>query len=102
MFAARQTVSRRRFLQLLGIASAGAVIKPNVRALGAAGLGLGQVDQYDDGSSTIPGELAGDPERVIVVGAGFAGLAVANALANAGVECIVLESRDRLGGRAWT
>jgi monoamine oxidase len=40
--------------------------------------------------------------RVIVVGAGFAGLASADALASAGVEVEVLEARDRVGGRVWS
>jgi monoamine oxidase len=37
--------------------------------------------------------------RVVVVGAGFAGLAAADALAGRGVEVIVFEARDRAGGR---
>ncbi|MEA2124214.1 MAG: polyamine oxidase [Solirubrobacteraceae bacterium] len=60
------------------------------------------VQNYDDGSDAVPGRLVGDPERVIVVGAGWAGLAVANALRNAGVDHVVLESRKRIGGRAHT
>lgn len=40
--------------------------------------------------------------RVAVVGAGFAGLAAADALAAAGVDVVVLEARDRVGGRVWT
>src|SRR5262249_55241851 len=57
---------------------------------------------YDDGSASIPGGLSAEPERVIVVGAGWAGLTAANALRNAGVEHVVLEGRDRIGGRAYT
>lgn len=37
--------------------------------------------------------------RVVVVGAGFAGLAAAEALAGRGVEVTVFEARDRVGGR---
>ena len=40
--------------------------------------------------------------RVIVVGAGFAGLAAATELARRGVDVLVLEARDRVGGRVWS
>ncbi len=57
---------------------------------------------YDDGQSEIPGGVAGAVERVLVVGAGIAGLTVANALAHAGVDCLVLEAASRVGGRLHT
>jgi monoamine oxidase len=38
---------------------------------------------------------------VIVLGAGFAGVAAARDLRDAGRRVIVLEARDRLGGRTW-
>ena len=50
--------------------------------------------------------MASDPDpvrgRVVVVGAGFAGLAAAERLAEAGREVVVLEARDRVGGRVWS
>jgi monoamine oxidase len=39
---------------------------------------------------------------VIVIGAGVAGLAAAAMLTNAGVETVVVEARDRIGGRVYT
>ncbi|HJX07324.1 MAG TPA: FAD-dependent oxidoreductase, partial [Actinomycetota bacterium] len=38
---------------------------------------------------------------VIVIGAGFAGVAAARDLTEAGHQAIVLEARDRIGGRTW-
>jgi monoamine oxidase len=40
--------------------------------------------------------------RAAVVGAGLAGLSAADELRRAGVEIIVLEARDRVGGRVWS
>ncbi|MFK4490747.1 phytoene dehydrogenase-like protein [Bradyrhizobium sp. USDA 336] len=39
---------------------------------------------------------------VAIIGAGAAGLGAAHALTDTGLSVIVLEARDRLGGRAWT
>ena len=41
-------------------------------------------------------------ERVLVIGAGIAGLGAARQLVAAGHEVVVLEGRDRIGGRIWT
>lgn len=40
--------------------------------------------------------------EVIVIGAGMAGLAAARQLADWDYDVIVLEARDRIGGRTWT
>lgn len=39
---------------------------------------------------------------VIVIGAGTAGLTTAHELARRNLNAIVLEARDRIGGRVWT
>lgn len=39
---------------------------------------------------------------VIIVGAGFAGMIAARELSRSGATVIVLDGRDRLGGRTWT
>lgn len=47
--------------------------------------------------------MAGEnSSKVVVLGAGAAGLACARRLADAGVKVTVLEARDRVGGRVWT
>jgi monoamine oxidase len=40
--------------------------------------------------------------KVVVLGAGVAGLSAAYELGKAGYDCAVLEARDRVGGRNWT
>lgn len=40
--------------------------------------------------------------EVIIIGAGVSGLAAAKVLAEKGVDVVVLEARDRVGGRTWT
>ena len=49
-----------------------------------------------------PRTFATPPPRVIVIGAGIAGLGAARLLADAGAAVTVLESRTRIGGRIWT
>lgn len=75
------TVTRRRLLTVTAVA-AGAAALPRVAAQAAPGAGLPVVHT-----------------QVVVVGAGIAGLVTARRLRAEGVEVIVLEARDRVGGR---
>src|SRR5579864_2733649 len=40
--------------------------------------------------------------EALVIGAGAAGLAAARDLSQAGLRAVVIEARDRIGGRVWT
>ncbi len=40
--------------------------------------------------------------EVAIIGGGAAGIAAGKRLRAANVDCLVIEARDRLGGRAWT
>ena len=74
--------SRRRFLQ----AAAGAV------AVSAAG----------SACATTPKPKDGDKPRVVIIGAGVAGLHCAYVLKQAGIEASIYEAADRIGGRMFT
>ncbi len=49
-----------------------------------------------------PARSGGGQGQVVVVGAGLAGLAAARDLTDRGVSVVVIEARQRIGGRIWT
>jgi len=63
----------------------------------AASLAAWPASAATDGGSRGTGEL-----DVIVIGAGVSGLSAARVLADAGKKVLVVEARNRVGGRMWT
>jgi len=45
---------------------------------------------------------SGQGKRIVILGAGIAGMVAAWELEKAGYNCTILEARDRAGGRNWT
>ncbi|HUQ22679.1 MAG TPA: FAD-dependent oxidoreductase [Gaiellaceae bacterium] len=67
-----------------------------VKEAGVAALGVTALGRF-----AAPARGAGAP-KIVVVGAGLAGLSAAYALKNAGYLAEVHEAADRIGGRCWT
>ncbi len=88
----RSRASRRIFLKTVALLSATA-------ALSACEPEAGQPSPEPEGGSPMPESNHSD---VLVIGAGVAGLAAARDLRAAGRRVLVLEGRDRIGGRVWT
>ncbi|MFZ6774855.1 flavin monoamine oxidase family protein [Undibacterium sp. SXout7W] len=93
------TVTRRKFLVQLAASSG-----YTAAAAAMATLGLG-TSVVAAAAPAAPLQLApgsGKGLKVLVLGAGIAGLVSAYELRKAGYEVQVIEARDRVGGRNWT
>lgn len=67
--------------------------------LGLALMGYMAASRDGLAQSQVP---ASKRKRVVVIGAGLAGLAAARELQRQGHDVVVVEARDRIGGRIWT
>lgn len=94
--------SRRRFLQSVGAAGGAGALWAAMGALGLAPT-AGAAEAGEAFSPPRRGDFSGrGPGRVVILGAGIAGLTAAYELGKAGYDCRVLEAKDRPGGRNWT
>jgi len=69
-----------------------------LRRAGAAGAGLAMAGTW----GRVADAVAASPPRIVVVGAGLAGLTCAYRLKQAGLTAQVHEATTRVGGRCWT
>lgn len=88
-------LTRRAFLERLGA----------VGGYSAVYLGMEAMGLLNAPANAAPFELprmAGQGRKVVILGAGIAGLVSAYELTEAGWDVTVLEARHRVGGRVWT
>src|SRR3982074_1408080 len=87
--------TRREFLRKVAQAGGYPPTYPTRRAMGLLGPAA-----VAEPLALEPGTRHGT--KVVVLGAGMAGLSAAYELGKAGYDCIVLQARDRVCGRHWT
>jgi len=87
--------TRRDFLRRVAQAGGYRATYPTMQAMGLLGAAA-----VAEPLALEPGALHGT--KVVVLGAGMAGLSAAYELCKSGYDCVVLEARDRVGGRNWT
>src|SRR5215469_4707553 len=89
------SLTRRAFIQRMAEIGGYSAAFSTMRALGLiAAPGISPLPQL--------GADFGKGKKVVILGAGIAGLVAAYELRKAGFECTILEARDRPGGRNWT
>ena len=88
--------TRRDFLTAL---TAVAGVSAAWSAARALGLTEGKIE-WGGAPALAPG--SGKGAKVVILGAGVAGLSAAYELGKAGYQCTILEARDRVGGRNFT
>ncbi|NER46890.1 MAG: FAD-dependent oxidoreductase [Symploca sp. SIO1A3] len=95
-FAGLSPISRRTALKLLGVGAVGA-------GLGYSRLSKPQPTIFQQDSLDLPQQLSA-PKKVVVVGAGLAGLACAYELSQRGFTVTLLERAPQLGGKiaSWS
>src|SRR5919106_5775744 len=98
---ARHRVSRRQFLQEMGAAGGAGAVLSSMEVLGLMAPAT-KLDFRAPGPSDFSLQGRSNRTRVVVLGAGVAGLCAAYELEKAGYEVEVVEARERPGGRNWT
>ena len=91
-------LTKRQLLQYVGSVAGAAGVYRTMAALGM--VGMSSLTGCSSGSAV--SQSMGDGRRVVILGAGIAGLVTAYELDKLGYECTILEATARAGGRNLT
>jgi len=91
----KKKISRRDFLRIAALGTTSALAF-------SCGVFAPKPDSMAEPTDLSQPESSSRETEVLVLGAGISGLAAARTLADDGWKVIVLEARDRIGGRMWT
>ncbi|HSA49422.1 MAG TPA: FAD-dependent oxidoreductase [Yinghuangia sp.] len=94
--------SRRGFLRSVGVAGGAGVLYSTMGAMGLAPVPVAEAVPYRAPSSSDFHLTGRGGKKVLILGAGIAGLTTAYELGKAGYDCRILDAKDRPGGRNWT
>ena len=89
-------LTRRGFLERLGAVGGASAVYLGMEAMGLLNAPPAAATPF-----RLPAG-SGRGKKVVILGAGIAGLVSAYELKRAGWDVTVLEARDRIGGRVWT
>ncbi len=89
-------ISRREFVRQIGILGGVGAAHVAMEALGLAPVPVSYA-----GPPSLPAD-SGKGVKIVILGAGIAGLTAGYELRKAGYDVTILEARDRVGGRNWT
>ena len=93
-------VTRRQFLQQIGVVGGAGVLYGTMGGMGLAS--AAHAAPFTPPRASDFSLTGRSGKKVVVLGAGIAGLATAYELRKAGYDVTVLEARQRPGGRSWT
>ena len=95
-------ISRRRFLQSVGVSGGAGALFATMGALGLAPAAATPAPPFRPPSKSDFSLRGRGARKVVVLGGGIAGLASAYELGKAGYDCTILEARGVAGGRNFT
>jgi monoamine oxidase len=97
-----KSITRRDFLNQAGKVGGAVAVWGAMESLGLLGSSMASAKDFNAPKKSDLTMTNKNGKKIIILGAGIAGMTAAYELGKAGYDCKILEARDRTGGRNWT